>query len=306
MIRGLKFRFYPTPEQEIALAKTFGSVRYVYNWALDMRTKGWYEQQERINYAETSAALTKIKKKPEFGWLNEVSSVGLQQSLRNLQAAFVNFWNKRSGYPKFKRKNSKQSVNFVGSAFRWNGADLSIHKIGILKIKWSRSFSRKPSSVSISKTPSGRYYVSICIDEPIEATPKATAVIGIDLGLTAFATTSSGSKFHSPRPLKNKMAHLKSAQKALARKQKGSKNRNKARIRVAKIHQKISDIRNDFLHKLTTKLVRENQTIVTEDLNIRGMMANHCLAGAIGDSGWGEFFRQLDYKCDWYGRSDNE
>ena len=111
MIRGLKFRFYPTPEQEIALAKTFGSVRYVYNWALDMRTKGWYEQQERINYAETSAALTKIKKKPEFGWLNEVSSVGLQQSLRNLQAAFVNFWNKRSGYPKFKRKNSKQSVN---------------------------------------------------------------------------------------------------------------------------------------------------------------------------------------------------
>jgi putative transposase len=305
VVRGLKFRFYPTPEQRFILARTFGSVRYIYNWALNMRTEGWYQRQERINYAKTSAALTKLKKQPELEWLNEVSSVPLQQSLRNLQVAFVNFWNPEINveYPKFKKKDNRQSAEFTRAAFDWDGNTLSISKLGALKVKWSRSFTAIPSTVTVSMTPSGRYYVSVRVDEPVNNMPKATGIIGIDVGLTAFATASNGAKFHSPRPLKRKMAQLKRAQKALSRKQKGSKNRGKAKLKVAKIHQKISDIRNDFLHKLTTKLVRENQTIVTEDLNVRGMMANHCLAGAISDSGWGEFFRQIDYKCEWYERT---
>ena len=304
MVRGLKFRFYPTPEQKTVLARTFGSVRYIYNWALNMRTEGWYQRQERINYAKTSAALTKLKKQPELEWLNDVSCVPLQQSLRHLQTAFVNFWNPEinAEYPKFKKKDNRQSAEFTRSAFDWDGNTLSISKLGILKVKWSRSFTAIPSTVTVSKTPSGRYYVSVRVDQPLQVLPNATGVVGIDVGLTAFATTSNGVKFQSPRPLKRKAAQLRRANEALSRKQKGSKNRQKAKLRVAKIHQKISDIRNDFLHKITSQLIRENQTIVTEDLNVRGMMANHSLAGAIGDSGWGEFFRQIAYKCEWYGR----
>ena len=155
-----------------------------------------------------------------------------------------------------------------------------------------------PSAVDLSRTPAGRYYVSFRVDEPLDPMPAAEGAIGIDLGLTCFAALSDGSKHEAPRPLRRKMAQLKRAQKALSRKRKGSKNRNKARIRVAKIHQKITDVRRDFLHNLSTRLVRENQTIAVEDLNVRGMMTNHSLAGAVG-----EFVRQLQYKCEWHGRT---
>ena len=302
LIRGFKYRFYPTPEQKTTLARTFGSSRYVYNWALNLRTKAWYENQERVTYAETSAALTQLKKQSETAWLNDVSCVPTQQALRQLQSAFVNFWEKRNRYPSFKKKGGNQSAEFTRSAFDWNGNVLSLAKIGILNVRWSRSFTAMPSTVTVSRTASARYYVVFRVDEELQAFPETFSAIGIDLGLTVFATTSNGSKFHSSRPLKRQMAQLKRYQKALSRKQKGSKNRNKAKVKVAKIHQKISDTRNDFLHKLTTKLVRENQTIVTEDLNVRNMMTNHQFAGSIGDSGWGEFVRQLNYKCDWYGR----
>jgi putative transposase len=238
-----------------------------------------------------------------MAWLNEVSCVPVQQSLRHLQAAFVNFWQNGAAYPSFKSKFNRQSAEFTRSGFQWRGGQLTLAKIGKLKIRWSRNFSAKPSTVTVSRTPAGRYYVSFRVDDPVQAIPAAEGAIGIDLGLTCFAALSEGTKFDAPRPLRRKMAQLKRAQKALSRKRKGSRNRAKARLRVAKIHQTISDIRRDDLHKLSTDLVRENQTIVVEDLNVRGMMANHALAGAIGDSGWGDFVRQLTYKCEWHGRT---
>jgi len=302
MVRGFQYRFYPSPAQRIALAKTFGCARYVYNWALDLRSTAWRAGQERIGYAATDRALTRLKTEPATAWLNEVSSVPTQQALRHLQTAFVNFWENGAAYPSFKRRDDRQSAAFTRSGFQWDGSALKLAKIGKLKIRWSRHFSGDPSTVDVSRTRSGRYYVSFRVDEPLPAMPEASGQIGIDLGLTAFAAFSDGSKHRAPRPLRRKMAQLKRAQKALSRKRKGSSNRKKARVRVARIHQKISDIRRDDLHQLTTRLVRENQTIVIEDLNVRGMMANHTLAGAIGDSGWGEFARQLAYKCEWHGR----
>src|SRR5579862_7979151 len=293
MVRGFQYRFYPTPAQKIALAKTFGCARYVYNWALNLRSSAWRERQERINYGATSAALTELKRQPEVVWLNEVSSVPVQQSLRHLQTAFVNFWENGAAYPNFKRRDERQSAEFTRSGFRWRNRQLTLARIGQMKVRWSRRFSGEPTTVHVSRTASGRYYVSFRVDEPLAVMPKVNGQIGIDLGLTAFAAFSDGSKHQAPRPLRRKMAQLKRAQKALSRKQRGSKNRNKARVRVARIHQKISDIRREDLHQLSTRLVRENQTIAVEDLNVRGMMASHCLAGAIGDSGWSEFARQL-------------
>ena len=285
------------------MARTFGCVRFVYNWALALRTQAWYEKQERINYATTSDRLTVLKKQPETIWLNEVSSVPTQQCLRHLQTAFVNFWEKRTGYPSFKKKDGIQSAEFTRSAFQFNKKVLTIAKIGILRIEWSRSFKLQPSTVTISKTPSGRYYVSFRVDEPLPKAPKTIETIGIDFGLTAFATTSNGAKFYAPKPLKKRQRQLKRAQQSLARKQKGSANRKKAKLRVAKIHEKISDTRKDFIHKFTTKIIRENQAIFIEDLNIRGMMANQCLAGAFADAGIGMAIQFLTYKSAWHGRT---
>jgi putative transposase len=303
MVRGFHYRFYPSPEQQIALAKAFGCARYVYNWALHLRSEAWQQRQERVSYNATSAALTKLKATPEVAWLNEVSCVPVQQSLRHLQTAFVNFWKNGAQYPTFKKKENRQSVEFTRSGFQWENGQLTLAKIGRLKIRWSRSFAADPTTVHVSRTPAGRYYVSFRVDEALTVMPKAAGEIGIDLGLTAFAAFSDGSKHQAPRPLRRKMAQLKRAQKGLSRKQKGSRHRSKAKLRVAKIHQKINDIRRDDLHQLSTRLIRENQTITVEDLNVRGMMRNHALAGAIGDSGWGEFVRQLQYKSEWYGRT---
>jgi putative transposase len=302
MVRGFQYRFYPTPEQKITLARTFGCARFVYNWALDLRSKAWTERQESVTYNATSSALTTLKQQPEVAWLNEISCVPVQQSLRHLQTAFVNFWENGARHPNFKKRNSRQSAEFTRSGFTWKRGQLSLAKVGRLNIRWSRHFQCEPTTVHISRTPAGRYYISFRVDDRLPTMPNATGQIGIDLGLKTFAVFNDGESKHAPRPLRRKMAQLKKAQRALSRKRKGSARRKKARIQVAAIHQRIADIRRDGLHKLSTDLVRENQTIVIEDLNIRGMMANHSLAGAITDSAWGEFTRQLKYKCEWYGR----
>ena len=306
MEKAFRFRFYPTPEQESLLRRTLGCVRLVYNKALHERTQAWYERQERVGYSETSSLLTQWKKKEDLDFLNEVSCVPLQQGLRHLQNAFTNFFAGRAKYPSFKKKRNGGSAEFTKSAFKFRNKEIYLAKsTEPLPIRWSRQLPDgcDPSTITVSLHPSGRWHLSIRFDDPtIKPFPVNENAIGIDLGVTSLIADSNGGKVANPKHFKKHRKRLKKAQKNLARKQKGSKNREKARIKVARIHLKISDSRKDFLHKTTTRLVRENQVIAVESLVVKNMVKNHKLALAISDSGWGELIRQLDYKCRWYGR----
>ncbi len=304
--RAYKFRFYPTTEQENLLRRTMGCVRLVYNKALAARTIAWYEQQERISYSKTSSLLTGWKKTDELNFLNEVSCVPLQQCLRHLQKAFANFWGKRAKYPRFKKKRNGGSAEFTKSAFKFRDGKLWLAKSPEpLNIIWSRHLPDgcKPSTVAVKLDPSGRWFVSLLVDDyTIETLPPTKKQVGIDAGVSSLITTSDGTKITNPKHFNRLYQKLRVAQKELSRKTKGSNNRHKARLKVAKIHAKIKDARTDFLHKLTTDLVRCYDLIAIEDLAVRNMVNNHLLARSISDAAWGEMFRQLEYKCDWYGK----
>ncbi|HIK20460.1 MAG TPA: IS200/IS605 family element transposase accessory protein TnpB [Synechococcus sp. M44_DOE_062] len=285
-----RYRFYPTDQQKQALAKTFGCTRYVWNEALaHCQAVGKY-----VGYNALSKRLTGLKQSLE--WLKEVSSVALQQSLRQLDQAYRRFFEKKGGFPQFKKKQSKQS-----DAFSVEGKCVYLAKIGNIKPIWSRALPSQPSSVTVIKDCAGRYFVSFVVEVSPSKLPAQSPSIGVDLGVKTFATTSDGAQYHSPNsgPLYRRITQL---QKQLARRVKGSKRWERTRLRIAKLHARIADRRLDFLHKLSTKLTCENQVVCLEDLNVSGMLKNRKLSKAISRQGWGMFRSLCEAKGDKHGR----
>jgi putative transposase len=307
--KAFKFRFYPTPEQEAQLAQTFGCARYVYNWGLETRTKAYAQEQKNLKYPDTCKKLTALKKEPERLFLGEVSAAVLQQSLRNLESSFSNFFAKRGKYPKFKNKHDRQSVRYTNNAFTLHEGVLTLAKQDEpLNISWSRELPKDSELVSctVSKDRSARYFVSILVKTEIKPLKKLKTEVGIDVGLKTLAVVSDGQILENPKFLQKKMRKLKRIQRRVSRKVKGSSNRNRAKLKLAKIHAQVVDARNDYLHKFTTKIISENQAIFVESLNVKGMQQNHALAGSIASAAWGEMFRQFEYKAQWAGRTYHE
>lgn len=299
--RAYRYRFYPNEEQKEQLVKTFGCCRFTYNYFLDLRTTAWKEEKKSLNYCDCSSRLKELKE--EKPWLKEVSSVCLQQSLRHLDRAFDRFFKKEARYPRFKKRSYQQRASYMRNAFSYVGGEVTLAKQkDPLNIRWTKRFKGEPTSLTITKDPSDKFFISILVKEEVERLPFKRGEIGIDLGIKNLITDSLGRIVNNPHLFKKKEKILKKRQQAFSRKEKGSKNFHKARKRVARAHEKVRDQRNDFLHKLSTKLVNENQVIAVETLQVKNMVKNRRLSKSIADTGWSTLIRFLEYKCCWYGK----
>ncbi|XVQ85596.1 RNA-guided endonuclease InsQ/TnpB family protein [Microbispora siamensis] len=309
MRTAYKVRVYPTAEQAAVLNRTFGCVRLVWNTVLAWRQARYRAEGVTTSYAQTDRYLTDLKRDGGHDFLYEISSVPLQQTLRHQHKAFVNFFAGRAKYPRFKSRQGRQSATYTRSAFRWRDGRLFPAKMdGPIALVWSwpevDPATIEPTTVTVSRDPDGRWYASIAVETETgpELLPATGDGAGIDLGVTHFAVLSTGEKIPNPRHLERKARNLARYQRRMARKQRGSSNRAKARAKVARAHTKVRDARADFLHRTSTRLVRDHDLIVIEDLNVRGMVRNRSLARVISDCGWGEFRRQLEYKTQRHGR----
>lgn len=303
MYKAYKFRIYPDTEQQIALAKGFGCCRWYWNYSLDLCQKTYQKTGKGLSRGAIQGLLPGLKK--EYPWLSDAYSQCLQVVALNLSRAYQNFFEQRAKLPRFKSKHGRQSMSYPAN-ITFEGDYLKLNrKIGKVYCRRHRDFEGTIKTVTISKNPDGKYYASVLVDDGKDKTEvsKEGKAIGIDLGLTHFAITSDGSKFDNPKHLAKHQQNLKRKQQKLSRKQKGSKTRQKARKLVAKVHSKISRCRSDFLHKLSRKIVNENQVIAVENLNVKGMVRNHNLAKAISDCSWGMFCTMLKYKCDHEGKT---
>ena len=309
MIKSYKYRLHPNKTQAEFFEKSFGCVRFVYNWALNQRIEAYQKDGTRIGWVESCKRLTQLKKQEETKWLCEVANQSLQSSIRNMDSAFTRFFREKKGFPKFhSKKLGRFSFQLVQSvSIDFNTHKVKLPKIGEVKFGKNREFVGKIGTCTVSKTPTDKYYISILVDDgkpmPEKAQFTDNTAVGIDVGIKDFAVLSNGQVYSNPKYLEKDEKRLKVLQRRLSRKQKGSNRRERARLAVAKQHEKIHNKHANFIHQVTSKIVRENQTVIIEDLNVEGMLKNHNLAKHITSASWNEFFRQLQYKSDWYGKN---